>query len=288
MGKIMLIGGNVDKAASLSAKEKKEFGKIKTVKMVRLEIFKRLINELKGINSRIEIITAASTMPHIVGKEYKKAFKKLKSKNIGIMHIKSATSADTKKNLDRLEKCDCVLFTGGNQNLLCQVLLGTEFLKLLIEKYRKESNFLISGTSAGAMALAQVMIAKGKPSVSFIKGHIDIIEGFNLLPRIIIDTHFIQRRRLSRLVAAVAENPDKLGIGLSEDTAVFFKTPEKVEVIGSNVVILIDGSHISYNNIKQIKRNQNICLQDVKLHVLPKGEKFSIIKRKIFNDTLSN
>jgi cyanophycinase len=281
MGKIILIGGNVDKGTPLSSREKKEFGRIYRIKMVRPEIFERFIKEINGPDSRIEIITSASEIPFAIGNEYKKAFKKLKCKDVGIMHFKSSKEADSTKYLERLENCQGVLFTGGNQSLLCKILRKTKFLKTLKKRFKTEKDFLVSGTSAGAMALTKVMISKGGPSSLFVKGHINMTEGLNLLTRIIVDTHFIQRRRLSRLIEAIAVHPNLLGIGLGEDTAVFFKTPQKVEVIGSNLVVLIDGTQISYNNIKQIKKNQNICLQDVKLHVLPKGHSFSIIRRKI-------
>src|ERR1043165_6603362 len=140
---------------------------------------------------------------------------------------------------------------------------------------------MVAGTSAGAMALTREMIANGNSNGSFIKGNVEIIKGLDLLSRIIVDTHCIQRRRLSRLIEAIAGYPAKLGIGLAENTAVLFKTPGKVEVIGNNLVVLIDGSHITYNNIKHIKKNHNICLENVKLHVLPKGHSFNILRRKI-------
>ncbi|HEX2393961.1 MAG TPA: hypothetical protein VHI78_01375, partial [Bacteroidales bacterium] len=103
MGKIILIGGNVDKGASLTAKEKKEFRPVKTVKMVGPEIFERLIKEVKGTASRIEIITSASEIPFVIGKEYKKALEKLTCKNVSVMHISNSQEADLQKNLQRLE-----------------------------------------------------------------------------------------------------------------------------------------------------------------------------------------
>jgi cyanophycinase len=289
MGKIILIGGNVDKGTPLSAEERKEFGRQRTIKMVKLEILDRLVKEMKGKNSRIEIVTSASGIPIAIGNEYKKAFAKLNCKNIGVMHFRTSKAADLPFALERLNKCDGVLFTGGNQSLLCKIILGTKFLALLKERFEKEKKFLIAGTSAGAMALTQIMITKEISAAPFEKGHIKIAKGLNILTRIIVDTHFTQRRRLSRLIEAVAMFPDKLGVGLGEDTAVFFKTPEKVEIIGRSLVILIDGTRISYNNINKIKKKQNICLQDVKLHVLTRGYDFSITRRKIFKkSTIKN
>lgn len=283
MGKMILIGGHVDIGAALTRKERKEFGPVKLVRMVRLEILERLISEVKGIASRIEIITSASEIPATVGREYKRAFEKLKCRNVGVMHIRSAAEADLPENLERLKNCDCVLFTGGDQNLLCRRFLNTRFLRHLKSRFRTEKNFLVSGTSAGAMALSRATISRNMPLTPFVKGYISVIKGFDLISGIIIDTHFIQRRRLARLIEAIAKYPHKLGIGLSENTAVFFETPDKVEVIGDNVVVLIDGSHIGYNNIKQIRQDQNICLEDIRLHILPKGHVFSITKRKIYD-----
>jgi cyanophycinase len=282
MGKVILIGGHVDIGASLTQDEKKEFRPVKTIKMVKAEIFHRMVKEANGKDSCYEIITSASHIPLKVGREYKKALERLGCKNVGVMHIKSAKEADQKNNLERLNRSDCILFTGGNQSLLSRRFHNSKFLRRLKLRFKKEKDFLISGTSAGAMILSKVTIDKDQSSTPFVKGHVNIIHGFNLLSGIIIDTHFIQRRRLARLIEAVAAYPDKLGVGLSEDTAVFFSSPNKVEVIGSNVVVLIDGSEITYTNLKQIKPKHNICLQDVKLHVLPKGKTFSIAERRIF------
>jgi cyanophycinase len=281
MGKIILIGGHVDRGTPLSKAEKEEFGKQRTIKMVKAEILHRLIKEMKGRNSRLEIITSASEIPVAIGNEYKRAFKKLNCTNVGVMHFRNSKGADSAASLRRLEECDGVLFTGGNQSLLCDIIKKTKFLRLLKKKFKSEDDFLISGTSAGAMALTKIMIMKEVSAAPFEKGHLKVSNGLGILTRIIVDTHFTQRRRLSRLIEAIASYPDKLGVGLGEDTAVFFRTPDKVEIIGRSLVILIDGSHITYNNIRQIKRNQNICLQDIKLHVLSKGHDFSITTRKI-------
>jgi len=175
------------------------------------------------------------------------------------------------------------MFTGGDQILICKALLKSNFLNKMKKRFEKDKHFLISGNSAGAMALSEVMIAGGSPSQALKKGHIQLSEGLGLLPRIIVDTHFIKRERFARLIEAVSIYPQKLGIGLAENTAVFFKKVEMVETIGSNLVILVDPSQLSYNNIKYINHNDPICLENLKLHILPKNHKFNILKRKIYN-----
>ena len=278
MGKIILIGGNVEKGEPIIAKRTKPW-----LKKSHPEILERILTEMKGADSRIEIITSASEIPDEVGKDYKRALRRLKSKNIGLMHFKNRREADKKEFIERINACDGIIFTGGDQVLLCRSLKKSDLLKAIKKRYESEADFLVSGTSAGAMALAEVMIADGRPSEALTKGHIKISKGLGLLPDIIVDTHFIQRGRFSRLIEATATYPSKLGIGLGENTAVFFHKPEMVETIGSSLVVLIDASQMSYNNIKQINVNDSICVQDIKLHILPQNHKFNITKKVIYN-----
>ncbi|PPD30153.1 MAG: cyanophycinase, partial [Methylomonas sp.] len=49
-------------------------------------------------------------------------------------------------------------------------------------------------------------------------------KGLALRSNVIVDTHFLQRSRFNRLIAAVAQFPRALGIGLDEDSAVLLET----------------------------------------------------------------
>lgn len=278
MGKIILIGGNVEKGEPIIAKRSKPW-----LRKTQPEILQRILEEMRGTGSRIEVITSASKIQGEVGKEYKSALRRLKCNNVGLMHFKNRREADKKEFIERINACDGIIFTGGDQVLLCRALKKSDLLKAIKKRYENEADFLVAGTSAGAMALADVMIADGVPSEALTKGHIKISKGLGLLPEIIVDTHFIQRGRFSRLIEATATYPSKLGIGLGENTAVFFNKPEMVETIGSSLVVLIDASQMSYNNIKQIDVNESICVQDIKLHIIPKNHKFNITKKVIYN-----
>lgn len=277
MGKVVLIGGKVEKGELLITKYGNAW-----LKKTEPEILEKILSEMKGKKSKIEIITSASKIPGIIGKEYKKALQRLNCKDVGLIHFTTKRQADKKEFIERISTCDGIMFSGGNQVLLCKTLLNTKLLKLIKKRYQNEPDFLISGTSAGAMALAEVIIARGQPSEALSKGNVELSEGLGILPGIIVDTHFVQRGRFSRLIEATATYPSKLGIGLGENTAVFFHKPEMVETIGSNLVALIDASQLSYNNISHIRKDDEICVQDMKLHILPKHHKFNITKKEIY------
>ena len=48
----------------------------------------------------------------------------------------------------------------------------------------------------------------------------------------IVDQHFSQRHRLSRLLSALAQRPDLLGVGIDEDTALVIERGQSIEVVG--------------------------------------------------------
>jgi cyanophycinase len=274
-GKLMLIGGNVDKGTALTEKDESP----ESLRFFDLGILERIVTELRGNCSRIELITAASQIPEEVGQEYIKAFNKISCGNVGVLP-ESEIQSDSPEVAKRIRDCDGVMFTGGSQATLIKKLKNTKVIKEIKGRYHKDENFLVSGTSAGAMALPNLMIEKGSPSESLVKGNVIIGTGFGLLENLMVDTHFVQRGRFSRLIEAIAFNPGLLGIGLGEDTAVLLKDGI-FETVGNNLVSLIDGRSIRKNNYKTISTGEAVCVEHMVLHVLATGHQFDLKKRRV-------
>lgn len=104
--------------------------------------------------------------------------------------------------------------------------------------------------------------------------------GLGFVPDAVIDTHFSERNRLSRLFSAVAQHPQKLGIGLDEDTALVLRRRQPAEVIGSGTVTIVDGQHIRSNNAAQISNGGRIVVTGLKVHTLRSGARFDMGARK--------
>jgi cyanophycinase len=155
------------------------------------------------------------------------------------------------------------MFTGGDQTKLAQMILDTKIHKTLQKKY-KEENFVIAGTSAGAMAMSETMIEGGGSAESLLRGQVSINRGLGFAHHLIIDSHFVKRGRFGRLIQSVAENPELLGVGLGEDTGVLITEGSKFEVIGAGVPL---GDPISIENMI--------------VHVLSKGDKYDLDIRKM-------
>jgi cyanophycinase len=92
------------------------------------------------------------------------------------------------------------------------------------------------------MAMSEVMVARGEIKGYLTKGGVKLAPGLAFAPPLIIDTHFVNRGRFGRLVEVVASHPGCLGIGLGEDTGMVITEGNRIEIIGSGAVMLVDGS----------------------------------------------
>ncbi len=279
-GKLIAIGGAEDKGTDFEAGDVYR----NNLNFFELGILRRIVQESGGPAARIEVITTASTIPQEVGNNYLNAFGKIGCTNIGVLHIRNREDALNTEYLDRIAKCDCVMFSGGNQMRLSATFGGTKFLKILQERYQRES-FVIAGTSAGAMAMSNTMIYEGNATRAHLKGEVKITTGLGFIDTVIIDSHFEKRGRFGRLSQAVATNPSCIGIGLGEDTGMLVTDGNKMEAIGSGLVIIIDGHDIRHSNIADIPEGNPISVENLIVHFCEKGNGYIISDRKFLMES---
>ena len=279
-GKLLIIGGAEDKGNDdLFAESPKD------LEYPRLEILREILTFSK--NKKIEIITTGSRVPGEVREIYQKAFHQLHYPNPGFLSIKDKIEAHNPDFLSRIENANAVFFTGGDQFRLATILGGTPIADLIKKKYVHDTNFLIAGTSAGAMVMSSVMITEGGKEEALFGRNLKTSSGLSVLQNCIIDTHFIKRGRFSRLALAVILNPDLLGIGLGEDTALIIKNGSNAECRGSGMVVIIDGKNIAQTNVSEVTESEPIFVENLKVHLLVKGCRFSIKNRQLAKPALN-
>jgi len=194
--------------------------------------------------------------------------------------LKPAMKPTTLLFLERLKHADVVVFTGGDQLRLSSIIGGTEFHHLLLDKYENEE-FIISGTSAGAAASSNNMIYQGSSSEALRKGEIKITGGLGFINNVIIDTHFVQRGRIGRLLYACATNPINLGIGLGEDTGLLITEGHSMEAIGTGLIILVDATHMRHTNITDVEMGEPVSIENLVVHVMAIGDHFDLKSKKL-------
>ncbi len=272
-GTLIPIGGNEDKGIEESEQYTQEF--------ISEGILYHVVKEAGGKDANIIVIPTASSIPVEVGENYLEAFSTLGCKNVIVLDIRSKEDSEKKESIDLVSKADCIMFSGGDQSKITDRIGGTTIHKILLERYKTEKGFVIAGTSAGAMAMATEMIAGGSATESFIKGAVDMYKGLDLIPELIIDTHFIRRGRFGRQSEAIAKHPNHLGIGLAEDTGMIIKNGNDCTVIGSGMVIVFDGSKLTHNNEKILEEGTPMTMANLTVHVLSNSDSFDIKNRKV-------
>jgi cyanophycinase len=276
-GKLISIGGNEDKGTL------PEPGVTPKNYLCFFEygILRRILSEMKGIDSQVEVITTASLIPEEVGENYIKAFNKLGCNNVGLIHIKKREEANNPEYLERIRKADGVMFTGGNQLRLSMIFGGTDFFNILYNRYMNE-DFVVAGTSAGAMVMSRNMIYQGNSPEGLLKNEVKMTSGLGFIDKVILDTHFVIRGRFSRLAQSVAAHPGCIGIGLGEDTGLIITEGDKMEVIGSGHVIIFDGHNIRHSNLADAEEGAPLSIEGMMMHVLCQGNHYHLKNRKFF------
>ncbi|MHA1991378.1 MAG: cyanophycinase [Candidatus Hodarchaeales archaeon] len=263
-GKLLLIGGGLEPKPNEP-------------------VFARFIELAGGSDSRIGVIPTASNEMEETIEIYKNGFKSMGIRDVIPINITNRKESNKKEFVNILKDLHAVFMTGGDQLRLTSILGGSIFLDGLNEFLL---DHIVGGTSAGAAVVPDTMISWGDAG-SFNKGLLQMSPGLGIVRDMVIDTHFISRGRITRLLHMVAENPGMLGIGLSEATAMLLETEAKTfEVLGQGSIFIVDGRNVSYSNISQIPEGQAISVEKVLLHALSEGHVFNYGTHEIISSPI--
>ena len=241
-------------------------------------ILKKFLELAGGDKAEVLIVPVASDFPEFAADVYTQAFRNL---GVASPRVLRATSRQDVFQADPDELLDGVtgvFITGGDQMRLVSLLGGTKFADKL-RRLVRETNIVLAGTSAGAAGMSTSMIVRGESTSHPHKNSVRLSPGLGFLKNIIIDQHFTERGRISRLITAVSFNPYNLGIGIDENTAIIVDGNGVLEVYGNGSVTVVDGSQISYNEIAEVDENQSFSVCGVQLHVLRDGLIYDYLDR---------
>jgi cyanophycinase len=257
-GNLIIIGG---------AEDKKD----------KCEILKEVIEKSSKKEGPLIVLTAATDYPEEVGAMYMKTFRKLNYHDVRVVDIKNREDANRVDYGNEIQDASCIFFTGGDQLKITSLIGGTYLFDSLKTAYN--NGVLIVGTSAGASCVCSTMIVSGEDDDSPRKCTIKMAPGLDMIRGVVIDQHFAQRGRIGRLLNAVALNPEILGIGIDENTAIVLENSSTFRVIGTGAVTIADGKVMTHTNVSESSPDESLAVTDIKLHLLPKNYRFNIIDR---------
>lgn len=227
----------------------------------------------------LTVLTTATEKPQEAGQNYLKAFHSLGVRNVQVLDINTRDDANSDDMSGKIASAKGVFLTGGDQLRLTSILGGTRAAAAVRNVYM--TGGVVMGTSAGASVMSATMIVKGDDNEPAKKCTLKMAPGLGLVGGVIIDQHFDQRGRFGRLMCGVAENPDAIGIGIDEDTAIKLLPDMHFEVIGTNAVTVIDGSTIKSSNVSELMQDEILAITGATVHVMPQGYGYDLLSRKV-------
>jgi cyanophycinase len=235
-----------------------------------------------GNDARIAILPCASREPAVIGERYRTIFGEMGAQAIEILDIQDRDQCNDLLVQEYLETCSGIFMTGGDQLRLCGLLADTPLMERL--RIRAQlGQVTLAGTSAGAAVMGHHMIAGGGSGESPNRSLVDMTIGLGIIPELVVDQHFHNRNRMARLMSAIAGHPDKLGIGIDEDTCALFEGDDTLAVLGKGTVTIIDPAEMSYTNQADVGATDPLCIANLRIHILSYGGRYDLRKRIVLN-----
>ena len=231
-------------------------------------------------DAHIAIIPSASREPALSGSQYLQIFGEMGAKQVDILDIRERKQCEEQYVQACLEACTGVFLTGGDQLRLCAVLADTPAMETVRLRVQK-SQLTLAGTSAGAAIMGHHMIAGGGSGESPNRALVELGTGLGILPEVIVDQHFQNRNRMARLISAIAAHPDRLGIGIDEDTCAMVEGDGLLQVMGKGTVTIVDPGEVSYTNYLQVGATDPLSLHNLRVHVLSYGDRYHLHQRTV-------
>lgn len=240
--------------------------------------------ELAGgaANARIAIFPMASLKSDEEAKELVEDFQKLGAD----AQVVDTTQIDvnSQKNYQYLEKFTGYWFSGGDQSRLTALLGSSKALETIERRYQQGA--VVGGTSAGASVMTSIMLTgkwqtpknpEEQEAVNIARGMQEISKGFGFFKGAIVDQHFMHRARYNRLISAVLDHPQLIGVGIDEETALLVRADGVLEILGNYYVKLFDARRAT------VLDDDGPLAQasDIRMHILPQKSTFDPKTRKV-------
>ena len=221
------------------------------------------------------ILPMSSEEPDSAVLEFRTLFSDRGCNNMyGVSFRKGEPFAESR--IDSIRNARLVFMSGGDQSRFMDIIKDTRVKEAIHEVFNRGG--LVGGYSAGAALMSKKMITGNELKypdnpVAFNNiehENVEIIEGVGMLDRVIIDQHFIKRKRLNRMITASIENPDQMCVGIDESTAIFIEKGMAI-VYGLNQVIVLK------NPSSEVKvENGLLGAKNLGLDIFLPGESFRI------------
>jgi cyanophycinase len=228
--------------------------------------------------ARIVVFAMASSDGATSGEEKARDLRALGATALNVFVNHDQANTDSVAHL--LDGATGIWFGGGDQVLLAKALRGTRTERAMHERYA--AGAVIGGTSAGAAVMSAAMITgdERRPGgdrpdttsgfMTIARDNIIVADGFGFLDDVIVDQHFLRRKRHNRLVSLVIERAPHLGVGIDESTALVVEPDGEWRVTGASAAVIYDARR----SASTAPGATTLGATGIVMHVLPAGSRF--------------
>lgn len=243
-----------------------------------------LVEEFVGLaggpgKARIVVLAMASASGETSGGEKAADLRALGADAFDLWLTREQADLDSVVRL--LDGVTAIWFGGGDQSRLTAVLSGTRVERALRALW--QAGAVVGGTSAGAAVVSTPMITgderrrggarppndSSQIFITIDRDNVVTADGFGYVTDVVIDQHFVRRKRHNRLVSLVLEGPVRLGAGIDESTALVIAADGTWRVAGASVVVVYDA-----REAQVAPEGTPLSGTGVRMHVLPAGGRF--------------
>jgi len=206
-----------------------------------------------------------------------------KIKNVTLLHTNDLKEANSEKFIESLKAATGVFFEGGRQWRIADSYLNTlthqAFLDVL------ERGGVIAGTSAGASIQGSFLWRGDTSGPQILVG--DHTQGLGFLRNSVIDQHLLRRNRQFDLVTIIKTNPQLIGIGLDESTAILVQK-DTLEVLGKSYIAIYDYKTIQGEGAKHVVGDkEDNTAANGPFFFLHEGQKYDLSSRNVIKEKIS-
>jgi cyanophycinase len=245
-----------------------------------LAAMQKFVDLAGGPDAPIIVIPTASTEPD-TSQYYRDYFaKELGCSNAVVLEIWKKADAARPDYVDLAKRARGIFFGGGDQVRILNALEGTPVLDAI--RAAHEQGAVVGGTSAGTACQSRIMLT-GEGDFNLIQSRaVETWNGLGFLDDgIVVDQHFVARRRSNRLISVVLEHPDRLGVGIDEDTAVWFRPDGRFTVIGAHSVMIFDARHSTLRRRKLDTGRELLGVSAMRVDILLDGDSYDLRTGKV-------
>ena len=243
------------------------------------DAMRKFVELAGGKDAPIVVIPTASSEAD-APKYYEKLFREeLGCTDAVSLRIRSRADASRPDFVALARKARGVFFGGGDQIRITNALLGTPVGDAIAAAFA--SGAVVGGTSAGTACQSERMITGEGDFTQVRTRSVELWQGLGFLPPdVVVDQHFLRRQRQNRLLSVVLENPDHLGVGLDEGTAIWVRPDGTLQVLGESGVLVFDAKGATVARQPKSTGQDLLGVRGLTLHLLLPGDTYDLRARR--------